>query len=62
MRRKVCLSVIVLMALIALLTFSGLFVRNAICKLVAPEVDVIPPEVIVGQQLVVKATISVMTC
>lgn len=50
------------MVLTALLSFAGLFVRNAICKLEAPEVDVIPSEVSIGQQVVVRAKISVISC
>jgi hypothetical protein len=62
MRRKVLLSIMVLTVLTALFSLIGVFVRNAICKLAAPEVDVIPPEISIGQQVLVKAKISVISC
>jgi hypothetical protein len=47
------------MTLTVLLSLTGLFIRNACCPLLNPEVDVIPPEVSIGQQAVVEATITV---
>ncbi len=62
MRRKIRLSEIVLMTLTTLLALAGLSIRNVCCLLLNPEVDVIPPEACVGQQVVVKAKISVISC
>lgn len=62
MKGKMRLSAITLVMLTALLSFAALFARNAICKLVAPEVNVIPPEAGIGQQVIVKAKINVIAC
>lgn len=62
MRRKTCLSTIVLITLAVLFSLAGLSARNAVCKLAAPEVNVIPSEAQVGQQVLVQAQINVETC
>lgn len=49
-----------LMVLAFSLSVAGLFTRNAYSLLLNPEVDVIPPEAGIGQQVVVKAEISVV--
>lgn len=59
MRRKVLQSATVLITLTALFSLTQWFVRNASCKLEAPRVDVVPPEVYIGQQVLVNANITV---
>jgi hypothetical protein len=53
------LSTVVLITLTALLSLTGLFIKNACGRLLNPEADVIPPEAYIGQQVDVKAKISV---
>jgi len=62
MRRKACLSAIVLIILTALFSLVGLLPKIAICKLETPEVNVIPSEAHIGEQVLVKATINIAVC
>jgi len=62
MRRKACLSTIVLIILTALFSLVGFPPKIAMCKIEPPEVDVIPSEAHIGQQVLVKAKINVAVC
>ena len=62
MRRKACLSTIVLIILTALFSLVGFPPKIAMCKIETPEVDVIPSEAYIGQQVLVKAKINVAVC
>jgi hypothetical protein len=62
MRRKTYLSTTVLIILTALFSLAGLCPKIALCKLEPPEVDVIPSEAQVGQQVLVNATINIAEC
>jgi len=62
MKREVSSSAMALIALATIFSLTGLLVRDSSCMLSDPVVDVIPPEVCVGQQVLVKAKISVISC
>lgn len=62
MKREVPSSAMVLIALATIFSLTGLLVSDSSCMLSYPVVDVIPPEVCVGQEVLVKARIDVLDC
>lgn len=62
MRQKAHIFAIFLVTLASLLSLAGLTEKSAVCKLEAPEVDAVPPEVCFGQQVLVKAKMNVVSC
>jgi len=62
MRRRACLFTAFLVTLTFLFWLVGLSTKNALCKLETPEVDVIPSEAQVGQQVLVEARINIAVC
>jgi len=62
MRQKARLFTAFLVTLTFLFWLVGLSTKNAICKLETPEVNVIPSEAQVAQQVLVEATINIAVC